>query len=56
MEYNFDDLAKKSEEKKADDLERRRAKDFEFFILAHAKGNPAIYELFRDKSLDENEA
>lgn len=35
------------------ELERRRHEDFEFFLVAHAVGDPAIYELFRDRSLDK---
>ncbi len=27
--------------------------DFEFMALCHAKGNPAMYELLRDRSADE---
>jgi len=32
---------------------KRKAEDFEFFLLCHAKGNPAMYELLRDRELDE---
>jgi hypothetical protein len=31
----------------------RSSKDFEFMALCHAKGNPAMYELFRDRRLDK---
>lgn len=36
-----------------EELEQRKAEDFKLFLLAHAKGNPAMYELLRDRSLDE---
>jgi hypothetical protein len=35
------------------ELARRRKEDFEFMVLCHAKGNPAMYELLRDRSLDD---
>ena len=35
------------------DLERRRAADFDFMVLCHAKGNVGMYNLLRDRSLDE---
>ena len=41
-----------TEEEKRD-LDRRRSEDFKFLVLCHAKGNPAMYALFRDRSLDE---
>lgn len=33
------------------DLERRRKEDFDFMVLCSMKGNMAMYELLRDKSL-----
>jgi hypothetical protein len=35
------------------DLEARRKADFEFMVVAHSKGDPAMYELFRDRELDK---
>ncbi len=35
------------------DLERRRHDDFNFMVLCHSKGNVAMYNLMRDRSLDE---
>jgi len=37
------------------DLERRRSEDFQFMILCASKNNMAMYELFRDRSLDKKE-
>lgn len=34
---------------------RRCKEDFEFMVLCAAKGNMAMYELLRDRSLDEPE-
>lgn len=39
------------EEKK--DLERRRSEDFKFMVLCASKGNMAMYQLLRDRSLDD---
>lgn len=38
------------EEKK--DLDRRRRADFDFMVLCASKGNMAMYQLLRDRSLD----
>jgi hypothetical protein len=35
------------------DLERRRKEDFNFMMLCAAKGNMAMYQLLRDRSLDD---
>lgn len=35
------------------DLERRRSEDFNFMVLCHSKGNVGMYNLLRDRSLDE---
>ena len=35
-------------------LAQARSDDFEFMVLCHAKGNPAMYELLRDRSLDKS--
>jgi hypothetical protein len=38
-------------------LDERNREDFEFLVTAHAVGDPAIYALFRDHTLDaDNEA
>lgn len=34
------------------DRSRRAKEDFNFLVICHAKGNPAMYALFRDRSLD----
>ena len=34
------------------DLERRKREDFDFMVLCASKGNMAMYQLLRDKSLD----
>lgn len=34
-------------------LAERQSEDFKLFVLCHAKGNSAMYELLRDRSLDE---
>jgi hypothetical protein len=34
--------------KKARDAQRSR-NDFDFMVMCHAKGDPAMYELFRDR-------
>ena len=36
------------------DLERRKKEDFEFFLLCHSKNNPGMYEMLRDRKLDED--
>lgn len=33
-------------------LEQRSAEDFDLLVLAHSKGNPAMYALLRDRTLD----
>lgn len=38
-----------------EELNRARREDFEFLILCHAKGNAAMYDLLRDRSLDKVE-
>lgn len=35
------------------DRERRISEDFQFLVLCQSKGNMAMYELLRDKSLDK---
>lgn len=40
-------------EQEVRDLERRRKEDFDFMVLCAAKGNMAMYQLLRDKSLDD---
>lgn len=42
-------------EQQAKDIARRRREDFEFLVLCQAKGNPAMYELLRDRTIDEDE-
>ena len=39
-------------ERAADALQRRKCEDFRFFLVAHSKGNPGIYDLLRDRTLD----
>lgn len=36
-----------------EDLKRRRKEDFDFMIVCASKGNMAMYNLLRDKSLDK---
>lgn len=45
-----------TEEEKAaaDDRNRRAAEDFEFLVLCNMKGNMGLYNLLRDRSLDEH--
>jgi hypothetical protein len=33
------------------ELARRQREDFDLLVLCQAKGNPAMYELLRDRSL-----
>jgi hypothetical protein len=40
-------------EQESKDFQRRKDEDFKFFILCHSKGNPGMYELLRDRSLDD---
>jgi len=35
------------------EYEKAKREDFDFFVLCHSKGNPAMYEMLRDKRLDE---
>ena len=37
----------------SNDQDKRRKDDFEFMVLCAAKGNMAMYELLRDRSLDD---
>lgn len=34
-------------------LKERQSEDFKLLVLCHSKGNPAMYELLRDRSLDD---
>jgi hypothetical protein len=38
------------------DEDKRRKDDFQFMVLCHAKGNPAMYELLRDRTLDAGDS
>lgn len=33
-------------------LEQRREEDFRFLVMTHAVGDPGLYALLRDRSLD----
>lgn len=35
------------------DLARRRKEDFDFMVLCSSKNDMAMYQLFRDRSLDK---
>jgi hypothetical protein len=35
------------------DIERRRREDFKFMVLCASKDNMAMYQLMRDRSLDD---
>jgi hypothetical protein len=41
------------EQRELEELARRRKEDFEFMALCAAKNDMAMYELLRDRSLDE---
>ena len=36
------------------DLQRRRSEDFKFLVLCQMKGNMGMYQMLRDRSLDEH--
>lgn len=36
-----------------DDLDRRRKEDFEFMVLCASKGSMSMYQLLRDRTLDD---
>jgi hypothetical protein len=43
-----------SEQKTAeDDRQRRRSEDFRFMVLCASKNNMAMYQLLRDRTLDD---
>lgn len=35
------------------EFQRRSREDFNFMVMAHAKGDPAMYALLRDRELDQ---
>jgi hypothetical protein len=41
------------EKKQAEDLARGRKEDFDFMVLCASKNNMAMYQLLRDKTLDD---
>ena len=45
---------KKTAAEKAD-MSRRRTEDFDFMVLCAAKGNMGMYELLRDRTLNDKE-
>jgi len=47
-----DDNDGPTEAQKAD-LERRRSEDFKFLVLCQHKGNMGMYQMLRDRGLDD---
>lgn len=52
-QFDTEAACKEHETQQEEALDKARSEDFEFMVLCAAKGNMAMYDLLRDRSLDK---